>query len=243
MQKKHFSTFTRTVLSLTIASLLILEMPASAQVSLTGIVRDAKTGSPLAGANVVLKNTFLSAYTGQSGEFHIRSVPSGLQSVMVSFMGYQTYSTQLNLSKDTTLAISLGSTTILGEEVNIIATKAQPRTPATFSNISAGKIEEINLGKDLPYILQSTPSVLVTSDAGTGIGYTGISIRGSDLTRINVTMNGIPVNDAESQGVWFVDLPDIASSTGNIQVQRGVGTSTNGSGAFGASVNIQTQAL
>src|SRR5439155_12248615 len=87
------------------------------------------------------------------------------------------------------------------------------------------------------------PSVVVTSDAGAGVGYTGIRIRGSDATRVNVTINGIPVNDAESHLVYWVDLPDIASSIENIQIQRGIGTSTNGAGAFGASVNIQTTAL
>ncbi|MEI7983812.1 MAG: TonB-dependent receptor, partial [Bacteroidota bacterium] len=97
--------------------------------------------------------------------------------------------------------------------------------------------------RDMPFILQGTPSTIVTSDAGNGIGYTGITIRGTDLTRINVTVNGIPLNDAESQGVWFVDLPDFASSAENIQVQRGVGTSTNGAGAFGASVNMLTADL
>ncbi len=243
MQNKHFSTFCWKVLSLTVAFFMILVLPATAQVSLSGVVKDAVTGSPLAGANITLENTFLSAFTDGAGIYHIRSIPSGVHTVRVSFMGYQRYLTTIRLSKDTIVDVALENAAILGEEVNIIATRAQPRTPATFTNISAKKIEELNLGKDMPYILQSTPSVLVTSDAGTGIGYTGISIRGSDLTRINVTMNGIPVNDAESQGVWFVDLPDIASSTGNIQVQRGVGTSTNGSGAFGASVNIQTQAL
>jgi len=129
---------------------------------------------------------------------------------------------------------------ILGEEVNIIATRAQDKTPTTYSMMNHVDIEKNNLGQDLPFIIENTPSVVVTSDAGTGIGYTGINIRGTDLTRINVTLNGIPVNDAESQGVWFVDLPDLASSAGNIQIQRGVGTSTNGAGAFGASINIQT---
>jgi iron complex outermembrane receptor protein len=101
-------------------------------------------------------------------------------------------------------------------------------------------IEKNNSGRGFEYLLEQTPSTVVSSNAGTGIGYTNIRIRGSDATRINVTLNGIPMNDAEDQGVYFVDLPDMASSVDNIQVQRGVGTSTNGAGAFGASINIQT---
>ena len=110
----------------------------------------------------------------------------------------------------------------------------------SYTNVTKDDIEEKNLGQDVPYLLQSTPSVISTSDAGTGIGYTGIRIRGVDPARVNVTINGIPVNDAESHGVFWVNLPDIASSVDNLQVQRGVGTSTNGAGAFGASVNLQT---
>ncbi|MFI5145451.1 MAG: TonB-dependent receptor, partial [Ignavibacteria bacterium] len=105
------------------------------------------------------------------------------------------------------------------------------------------EIEEKNLGQDIPFLLTNTPSVVVTSDAGNGVGYTGIRIRGSDATRVNVTINGIPVNDAESHQVYWVDLPDFASSIENIQIQRGIGTSTNGAGAFGGSVNIQSSAL
>ena len=98
----------------------------------------------------------------------------------------------------------------------------------------------MNLGQDLPFMLNQVPSVTITSDAGNGVGYTGIRVRGSDATRINVTLNGIPYNDAESQGTYFVDLPDFTSSVNSIQVQRGVGTSTNGAGAFGATINMST---
>src|SRR5690606_2320550 len=96
---------------------------------------------------------------------------------------------------------------------------------------------------DLPMLLDQTPSVVTTSDAGAGVGYTGMRIRGSDQTRINVTVNGIPLNDAESQGVFWVNMPDFASSTNNIQIQRGVGSSTNGGSSFGATVNLQTNEL
>jgi iron complex outermembrane receptor protein len=109
-----------------------------------------------------------------------------------------------------------------------------------YSNMSAEEVGKSNLGQDMPMLLNFTPSVVTTSDAGAGIGYTGIRIRGSDATRVNVTVNGIPINDSESQGVFWVNMPDFASSVNSVQIQRGVGTSTNGAGAFGGSVNMQT---
>ena len=128
-------------------------------------------------------------------------------------------------------------------DVNVNALRATEKTPVAFTNISKSEIEKGNLGQDLPYIISLTPSVVTTSDAGAGVGYTGFRVRGSDPTRINVTVNGIPLNDSESQGVWWVNMPDFSSSIENIQIQRGVGTSTNGSGAFGASINILTDAI
>lgn len=129
---------------------------------------------------------------------------------------------------------------LLLEPVEVKAIRAGENSPFTRTNISKKEIEKLNLGQDLPFILNQTPSVVVNSDAGNGIGYTGIRIRGSDASRINVTINGVPFNDAESQGNFFVDLPDFSSSVASIQVQRGVGTSSNGAGAFGASINIST---
>ena len=126
------------------------------------------------------------------------------------------------------------------DDVNIMSTRATKTTPVAFTNISGEQIEKVNFGQDLPYLLSMTPSAITTSDAGGGIGYTTLRVRGVDATRINVTANGIPVNDAESHSVFWVNLPDLASSVKDIQVQRGAGTSTNGAGAFGASVNLQT---
>src|SRR5690606_30915059 len=118
--------------------------------------------------------------------------------------------------------------------------RASSNSATTFKNLSREEIAKNNLGQDLPFLLNQTPSVVATSDAGAGVGYTGITIRGSDAQRINVTVNGIPYNDSESQSSIWVNMADFASSVDNIQVQRGVGTSTNGAGAFGASINIQT---
>ena len=126
------------------------------------------------------------------------------------------------------------------EEVNVNAIKADKNTPIAFTNLSKKEIQRSNLGQDLPFLISLTPSIVTSSDAGAGIGYTGFRIRGTDPSRINVTINGIPLNDSESQGVWWVNMPDFASSLENIQIQRGVGTSTNGAAAFGASINLQT---
>ena len=126
------------------------------------------------------------------------------------------------------------------DEVNVNAVKADNKTPIAFTNLTKKEIQKSNLGQDLPFLISLTPSIVTTSDAGAGIGYTGFRIRGTDPSRINVTINGIPLNDSESQGVWWVNMPDFASSLENIQIQRGVGTSTNGAAAFGASINLQT---
>lgn len=126
------------------------------------------------------------------------------------------------------------------DEVLLNATRVKDKSPFPFTNVSKKELEKNNLGQDLPILLDQLPSVVTTSDAGAGVGYTSIRVRGSDATRVNVTINGIPYNDAESQGTYFVDLPDFASSLEDVQLQRGVGTSTNGSGAFGASLNLKT---
>ncbi|MCQ2290184.1 MAG: TonB-dependent receptor [Muribaculaceae bacterium] len=127
------------------------------------------------------------------------------------------------------------------QEVEVTATRATKSTPVAFTNISKQQIAELNHGKDIPFLLQSTPSVLTTSDAGAGVGYSSLRVRGTDATRINITTNDIPMNDAESHEIYWVNTPDFASSLEDIQVQRGAGTSTNGAGAFGASVNLRTQ--
>src|SRR5210317_43683 len=128
------------------------------------------------------------------------------------------------------------------EEVTVNALRAQKDTPVPFINISKKDLEKVNLAQDLPTLLKNTPSVLTTSDSGSGIGYSSIRVRGSDQSRVNVTINGVPYNDSESMSVYWVNLPNFASSIESIQIQRGVGTSTNGSAAFGGSINILTNA-
>ena len=126
------------------------------------------------------------------------------------------------------------------QEVQVVSTRATKKTPMAFTNISKQAIESVNYGKDIPYLLALTPSVTLTSDAGNGIGYTSLRVRGTDPSRINITANGVPMNDSESSSLYWVNFGDFASSAQSIQIQRGVGTSTNGAGAFGATVNMQT---
>ncbi|MFY0650954.1 MAG: TonB-dependent receptor [Cyclobacteriaceae bacterium] len=140
---------------------------------------------------------------------------------------------QVDQQKDSLKIIDL-------EEVIVSTTRAGDKTPVAYSNHNKEEIESRNIGQDMPYLLGFTPSMVTTSDAGAGVGYTGMRIRGSDATRVNITINGIPLNDAESQGTWWVNMPDFSSSVNSVQIQRGVGTSTNGAGAFGATVNMET---
>ncbi len=129
------------------------------------------------------------------------------------------------------------------QEVQVSSTRASGKAPMAFSNVSKAEIKKQNFGQDIPFLLSLTPSLVATSDAGAGVGYTGFRIRGTDASRINVTTNGIPLNDAESHGVYWVNMPDFASSLEDLQIQRGVGSSTNGAGAFGASLNMKTENL
>lgn len=135
------------------------------------------------------------------------------------------------------------SKTIPLDEVLVSAVRVTAQTPVTFSNINKKELAKRNLGQDIPILMNFLPSVVTTTDAGNGVGYTGIRVRGSDATRVNVTLNGIPYNDSESHGSYWVNMPDFASSVESLQLQRGVGTSTNGAGAFGASLNMLTDSF
>ncbi len=127
------------------------------------------------------------------------------------------------------------------QNVQVVSTRASKKTPMAFTDVTKDQIKAVNHGQDLPYLLSLTPSITITSDAGNGIGYTSLRVRGTDPSRINITANGMPLNDAESSTVFWVNMGDFASSVQSMQIQRGVGTSTNGSGAFGASLNMQTE--
>ncbi|MFA7490475.1 MAG: TonB-dependent receptor [Mariniphaga sp.] len=221
--------------------LQLMVVAALGQYNLKGIVTGE--GEPLPGASILLKNTFYGLSTNHDGEFEFRNLKNGTYVLQVSFLGYEDQQVLVRVPDEPEIAVDLVSSTFLTGEVLISATRAKEKTPVAFTNLSREEISSGNMGQDIPYLLQLTPSFVATSDAGAGVGYTNFRIRGTDLTRINVTVNGIPLNDPESHGTWFVDQPDLATSLDNVQIQRGVGTSANGAAAFGATINLQTNTL
>jgi iron complex outermembrane recepter protein len=237
---RWFNKFYLFILKNLFTALFVLLLPvlATAQLSISGKVTD-QTGAPLPGATVTINPTNTTISDGD-GKYQLNNLPNGNYTLKVTYIGYQPFEKAVVLTANTIVNISLNNSTTLTEEVTVSATRASNDSPTAFTNLNKKDIDKNNSGRGFEYLLEQTPSTVVTSNAGAGMGYTSIRIRGSDATRTNVTLNGIPINDAEDQGVYFVDLPDLASSVDNVQVQRGVGTSTNGAGAFGASINIQT---
>ncbi|NIJ51207.1 TonB-dependent receptor [Dyadobacter arcticus] len=217
----------------------VLLSPVVAQKTISGRITDAEDGKSLPGASIKAGEV-RGTNSDQEGQFNLKNISENITSLDVSFIGYQSVKIEVSTNP---MEIKLVKSTFQADEVIINATRVNDKTGMAYTNVTAAAIDKQNLGQDLPILLNFTPSLVSTSDAGGGVGYTGIRIRGSDATRINVTVNGIPYNDAESQGVFWVNMPDFASSMSSIQVQRGVGTSTNGSGAFGATVNINTNAF
>jgi iron complex outermembrane receptor protein len=199
----------------------------------SGRVIDASTSEPVEGAVVSVNGTYLKSITDNEGNF---TLTEDADSVSVTHISFRPVTVSLKYSTE----IKLEKKSYISEEVTISALRADNKSAIAYTDVSKAELEKQNNGRDFPFLLNSLPSVVVTSDAGAGVGYTGIRIRGSDATRVNVTINGVPVNDAESHQVYWVDLPDIASSVENVQVQRGLGNSTSGAGAFGATVNILT---
>jgi len=216
-------------------------MTAFGQFSLTGVVKD-ENRQALPGANLVIKLLSQGGVSLADGSFKLENIPEGTHVLTASFVGYETLNRSIHVKADMDLGeLSLELASLKVEEVMVSATRVGDKSPVAFTNIDREEIRSRNFGQDLPYLLSMTPSLVTSSDAGHGIGYTSMRIRGTDGNRINVTINGIPLNDAESHSVYWVDLPDIATSVDNIQIQRGVGTSTNGAAAFGASVNLATR--
>lgn len=216
--------------------------PVWAQFTISGHVSDAD-GGVLPGAAITLEGTYKGTFTDPDGAFQLTNLKPGPLVLHISLLGYEAQTQSLDLTANATLSVRMAKTAVAVDEVVVSATRANQKSAIAYTDVTRRDLNKLNLGQDIPQLLNFTPSIVTTSDAGAGVGYTGIRIRGSDATRVNVTLNGIPYNDAESQGTYFVDMPDFASSVSSIQIQRGVGTSTNGAGAFGASVNIQTNRL
>ena len=217
--------------------LLFITFTSIAQNNFVGRVTDS-SGDPIVGANILIEESNLITYTDEKGKFYLNSNTTNID-IQVSHVGYLTKEIKYS-NPNQEINIVLDDGIILKDEIKVISTRAKYNSPFAFTNISKSFIEKNNSGKDIPFLINSTPSTYSTSDAGNGIGYTGVRIRGSDATRINVTINGIPYNDSESHGVFWVNVSDLASSANSIQVQRGVGSSTNGGGAFGGTVSIKT---
>lgn len=218
---------------------------SSAQYTVKGFVVEEKTNKPVEEATVSLEKdgtNICTKSTDANGYYECKGLKEkGLYQIVVQHISMQKRTVDANVkSAITTANITLHNYSYFLEPLEVKSLRASEKAPFAKTNITGKELAKNNLGQDLPFLLNQTPSVVINSDAGNGIGYTGIRIRGSDGTRINTTINGIPYNDAESQGSYFVDLPDIASSVNSIQIQRGVGSSSNGAGAFGASLNIST---
>ncbi|KAA9338767.1 TonB-dependent receptor [Hymenobacter busanensis] len=222
------------------AFLLLLGHAAWAQGPVSGTITDGRNGQALPGATITLDGA-PAGVADASGAFSLPAVPAGAHELRVTFIGYQASTRRvLGQAAPQQVGVALPPADVLTGEAVVTATRANERTATAYTNLSREELQKRNFGQDIPYLLDQTPSVVVSSDAGAGVGYTGIRIRGVDVTGINVTINGVPLNDAESHGAFFVNTPDLASSIQDIQVQRGVGTSTNGGAAFGASLNIRT---
>lgn len=222
-----------------IAVAMLLPFMVFAQNRLQVHVSD-EDGVRLAGVSLKIQGGSIGGQTNDQGEFIFENLPKEKFTLTASYVGYQTEYIAVDPENQSSIDIKLKMLHFLTDDVVVQATRAGQNTATTFKNLTKEDIEKNNLGQEVSYLLNQTPSVVVSSDAGAGIGHTSVTIRGSDAARTNVTLNGIPYNDPESLGSFWVNMPDFSSSIDNIQIQRGVGTSTNGAGAFGASINIQT---
>ncbi len=214
-------------------AIIIAAQPVKA---VKGIVIDAITKNPIDGAIISTKQS--QTITDEKGNFILKKVTDA--SITISSIGYKSNFFTISNENSATELFQLIQIPLFLQPLEVKAIRASEKAPFTKTNIDKKEIAKQNLAQDIPFLLNQTPSVVINSDAGNGVGYTAIRIRGTDATRINVTLNGIPYNDAESMGTYFVDLPDFSSSVNSIQIQRGVGTSSNGAGAFGATLNMST---
>lgn len=223
---------------------LALHTSVFGQTRLTGIVTDV-ANLPLEAVNIVVgDDARFGSTSDREGRYLVNGLRPGSVRVRLSYIGFLPVDTLLNLIEgDNSFSPHMQANTFSLQEAEVSALRAGGRAPFAKSTITREEIARINTGVDLPYLLELQPSVVNTSDGGTGIGYTYMRIRGSDATRTNITLNGVPFNDPESQGAFLVNMPDIASSAEDIEIQRGVGTSTNGPAAFGASINLRTTAV
>ncbi len=226
----------KKIMGTTAFLLFAIILAAQSSKTVKGVVIDQTTKDPIAGA--IIASGKQQVTSNESGNFVISKIEN--TTVLISSMGYKSETFNIDPVKITELQFALSPSPSYLQPLEVNAIRASDKAPFTKTNLLKADIAKLNLVQDIPYLLNQTPSVVINSDAGNGVGYTAMRIRGTDATRINVTLNGIPYNDAESMGTFFVNLPDFSSSVNSIQIQRGVGTSSNGAGAFGATLNLST---
>jgi len=233
---------TKKIAKAIFATLVTCSVGMRGQSVLSGQVKSS-TGSPVPFAVIGIRNTQLSVTSDAEGAFKFKPLKNDVYVITTKSIGFLDRTDTINLAGDFAFNPVLIESNKQLDEVVVNATRVDKDNGMAFSNVDSETLKKQNLGQDAPFMLNQLSNVVVNSDAGNGVGYTGLRIRGSDATRINVTINGVPVNDAESQGTFWVNMPDLTSSVNNIQVQRGVGASSNGAGAFGATINFQTNDL
>ncbi len=233
-QESYTNLFLVFLLAFTFSSFAQEEFSVSGKVTLES--------EPLPGVSIVVKGTTTGTQTDINGNYELQ-LPKGQNILVFSYLGPKPVERSFYLGKDLILDVELTEEPQALDEVLVKAVRVEATSPITHSNVTKKELAKRNLGQDIPVLLNYLPSVVTTTDAGAGVGYTGIRVRGINAQSTNVTINGIPYNDAESLGTFWVNLGDFASSVESLQLQRGVGTSTNGSGAFGASINVLTDAV
>ena len=227
-----------------ITSVLFLGLShlAFSQQRIHGVVED-RTGAVIQAAQVSVLNSNVQVNSDAKGKFEFAQIPTAdsTYTILVEKPGFLPQSMTISSNSNEEVKVLLFSNMKTLEDIHVNTTRLSDFSTSQILIRKINPLERKNFGQDIPVLLEATPSLVTTSDAGAGVGYTGLRIRGVDATRINVTINGIPVNDPESHAVYWVNMPDLASSIENIQIQRGVGSSTNGAASFGASLNIKTQ--
>jgi iron complex outermembrane receptor protein len=221
---------------------LLLSVSVKAQFSISGTVNSSQANFQIYDG-IFVEIIPLNKYAEiREGKFQFLDVKKGNYRLQIKAIGFNLYNQNISINADTNIVVTLIPSVQFKDEVVIYGAKNLANF-TSIQSLSKEQIQKENIGQDVPFILQNFTSVNVSSDAGAGVGYTNMSVRGSDGTRINVTMNGIPLNDAESHGSFWVNLPDFLSSAESVTLQRGIGASTNGVAAFGANLNVQTNTL
>ena len=210
--------------------------------TLSGTLFD-ENEKPLEGVSIFIRETYHATVTDRNGKFVLDSLEAGVNVLVCTYLGYKRVVEYIEMDNDISIDIFMENFSYDLDAIMITSNRLEDNEPFTYSTVTKEEFEPNNLGQDMPFLLQYSPSIVATSDAGAGIGYTGLRIRGSDPTRINVSINGVPLNDSESQSVFWVNTPDFGSSVDDVQIQRGVGTSTSGTGAFGGTIGISTHKI